>query len=87
MKYFSLLLGAAALFAASCQRIPPSVSIPGYEEKKAADEKAENKPLGAAENPPEFFPVTGDSTPAPSAPTSSDDDDDDDKDGDGKDDD
>ena len=60
MKYFALLLAAAALcLAPACQRIPPSVSIPGYEEKKAAEEKAESKPLGAAENPPEFFPPQG----------------------------
>jgi hypothetical protein len=56
VKYFSVLLGALLLLAASCERIPPSVSIPDYAEKKAAEEKAENKPLGAAENPPEFFP-------------------------------
>ena len=55
MKYFSVLLAAAGLFAVSCERIPPSVSIPGYEKKKAAEEKTEAKPLGTAENPPEFF--------------------------------
>jgi hypothetical protein len=59
VKYFSVLLAVAALVAVSCQRIPPSVSIPGYEEKKAAEEKAESKPLGATENPPEFFPSQG----------------------------
>lgn len=59
MKYFFLLLAFAALPAVSCQRIPPSVSIPGYGDKKAAEEKAESKPLGAAENPPEFFPTQG----------------------------
>lgn len=59
MKYFFLLLALAALPAVSCQRIPPSVSIPGYGEKKAAEEKAESKPLGATENPPEFFPTQG----------------------------
>ena len=32
MKYFFLLLALAALPAVSCQRIPPSVSIPGYGE-------------------------------------------------------
>ena len=83
MKFFSLLVAAAALLAVSCQRIPPSVSVPGYEEKKAAAEKAENKPLGAAENPPAFFPAVGDSTPAPaSSPSDDDDDDADDKDDD-----
>ena len=56
MKYFSVLLAAIALVAVSCERIPPSVSIPGYGEKKAAEEKTEAKPLGVAENPPEFFP-------------------------------
>jgi hypothetical protein len=56
VKSFPFLLAALALAAVSCQRIPPSVSIPGYGEKKAAEEKAESKPLGAAENPPEFFP-------------------------------
>ena len=59
MKYFSLLLGAAALASVSCERIPPSVSIPDYAKKKAAEEKTENKPLGAAENPPAFFPAEG----------------------------
>ncbi len=56
MNYFPVLLAALALAAVSCERIPPSVSIPGYGEKKAAEEKAESQPLGAAENPPEFFP-------------------------------
>ena len=88
MKFFTLLLAVAAMAAVSCERIPPSVSIPGYGEKKAAEEKSESQPLGADENPPAFFPATGDSTPAPSAAVSDDDDDDDgDKDGDGKDDD
>ena len=59
MKYFHALLSALALGAVSCERIPPSVSIPGYGEKKAAEEKTESKPLGAAENPPEFFPSQG----------------------------
>ena len=80
MKFFSLLLAAAALLAASCERIPPSVSVPGYDKKKAAVDKAESKPLGAAENPPAFFPAIGDSTPAPAASPSDDDDDDDDAD-------
>ena len=56
MKYFPVVLAILALAAVSCERIPPSVSIPGYGEKKAAEEKTESKPLGAAENPPEFFP-------------------------------
>jgi hypothetical protein len=54
VKFFALLIAAAALV--SCERIPPSVSIPGYDKKKAAEEKVESKPLGAAENPPTFFP-------------------------------
>ena len=51
-----MLLAVTALLAVSCERIPPSVSIPGYEKKKAAEEKTEAKPLGTAENPPKFFP-------------------------------
>jgi hypothetical protein len=45
-----LLLGPA------CERIPPSVSIPGYGEKKAAEEKEESGPIGGTTNPPAFFP-------------------------------
>jgi hypothetical protein len=56
VKHFTVLLAVAALAAVSCERIPPSVSIPDYAKKKAAEEKTESKPLGAAENPPEFFP-------------------------------
>ena len=56
MKFFSVVIAILALAAVSCERIPPSVSIPGYDKKKAAEEKVENKPLGAAENPPAFFP-------------------------------
>jgi len=56
VKYFYALFSALALGAVSCQRIPPSVSVPGYGEKKAAEETTESKPLGSAENPPEFFP-------------------------------
>ena len=56
VKFFALLSAAAALVSVSCERIPPSVSIPDYDKKKAAVEKTESKPLGAAENPPEFFP-------------------------------
>jgi len=59
VKHFALLLAAASLLSVSCQRIPPSVSIPGYEEKKAAEEKVESRTLGTAENPPEFFPSQG----------------------------
>lgn len=51
------VLGLAASLAVSCERIPPSVSIPGYAEKEAAGEKAESRPLGASENPPSFFPA------------------------------
>jgi len=56
VKYFPVLLAALACASVSCERIPPSKSIPGYGEKKAAEEKAESKPLGSAEKPPEFFP-------------------------------
>lgn len=44
-------VGVAALAAVSCQRIPPSVSIPGYGEKEAAKAEAGAKTLGAPENP------------------------------------
>jgi len=56
VKFFAPLLAATALVSVSCERIPPSVSIPGYDKKKAAEEKVEQKPIGAAENPPTFFP-------------------------------
>lgn len=56
MKFFVLLLAAAPLLSVSCERIPPSVSIPGYAEKKAAEEKAESRTLGTSDNPPTFFP-------------------------------
>jgi hypothetical protein len=59
VKFFAPLLASAALVSVSCERIPPSVSIPGYGEKKAAEVKTESKPLGSAENPPEFFPAQG----------------------------
>jgi hypothetical protein len=59
VKYLPVLLAVAALAAVSCERIPPSVSIPDYDKKKAVEEKVEDKPLGAAENPPEFFPPQG----------------------------
>lgn len=56
MKHFALLLAAAAFLSVSCQRIPPSVSIPGYEQKKAAEEKVESRILGTSDTPPTFFP-------------------------------
>ena len=57
MKFFSLALAAAALcLAPACERISPSVSIPGYGEKKAPEEKSENSTLGTSDNPPMFFP-------------------------------
>lgn len=56
MKFFALLLVASALVSVSCERIPPSVSIPGYGEKKAAAEKVESRTLGTSGNPPTFFP-------------------------------
>jgi hypothetical protein len=59
VKFFAPLLAVVALVSVSCERIPPSVSIPGYDKKKAAEEKTESKPLGTAENPPEFFPSQG----------------------------
>ncbi len=46
-------VGLAALAAVSCQRIPPSVSIPGYGEKEAAKAEAGAKTLGAPVNPHE----------------------------------
>jgi len=82
MKSFFLLLAGAALLAVSCQRIPPSVSIPGYGEKKVAEEKAESKPLGSTENPPAFFPASGRSTPVPASPDNDGDGEGDNKDGD-----
>lgn len=51
---FAAALAALALSTA-CQRIPPSVSIPGYGEKEEAEEKAESRPLGASEHAPSFF--------------------------------
>ena len=60
MKFFSLLLAASALFLApACERISPSVSIPGYAEKKAAEQKEESRTLGTSDNPPTFFPGKG----------------------------
>ena len=59
MKFFALLLAAASFVSVSCERIPPSVSIPGYAEKKAAEEKTEERTLGTSDNPPTFFPTQG----------------------------
>jgi hypothetical protein len=56
VKFFALLLAAASLVSVSCERISPSVSIPGYAEKKAAEEKVESRTLGTSDNPPTFFP-------------------------------
>jgi len=57
VKFFVPLLAALALcLAPACERISPSVSIPGYAEKKAAAEKAESRTLGTSDNPPTFFP-------------------------------
>jgi len=56
VKHFTLLIAAAALVSVSCERIAPSVSIPGYAEKKAAEEKVESRTLGTSDNPPTFFP-------------------------------
>jgi hypothetical protein len=56
VKFFPALLAVAVLLAVSCERIPPSVSIPDYDKKKAAAQKTEAQPLGSAENPPTFFP-------------------------------
>ncbi len=58
MKQRLLLLALAltVALAASCERIPPSVSIPGYGKKEAAEEKTDGRPLGTSENPPTFFP-------------------------------
>ena len=57
MKFFVPLLAVAALLLApACERISPSVSIPGYAEKKATEEKIESRTLGTSDNPPTFFP-------------------------------
>ena len=47
---------AALVLGPACERIPPSVSIPGYGEKKAAEKKEESGPIGGTTNPPAFFP-------------------------------
>jgi hypothetical protein len=55
----SAVLAAAAaclLLGPACERIPPSVSIPGYGEKKAVEKKEESGPIGGSTNPPAFFP-------------------------------
>ena len=54
-----LALGLAALSGISCQRIPPSVSVPGYEAQQAAAEKHGDQKLGTSAKPPEFFPAKG----------------------------
>ncbi len=59
LRILLLTLSLCALPGVSCQRIPPSVSIPGYGEKKATEEKAEGHKLGTSEKPPEFFPGKG----------------------------
>jgi hypothetical protein len=46
---------AALVLGPACERIPPSVSIPGYGEKKAEEKKAESAPVGGSTNPPSFF--------------------------------
>jgi hypothetical protein len=53
---FVLLVLLMAFVGPACQRISPSVSIPGYEEKSAAGEKEESRTLGTSDNPPTFFP-------------------------------
>lgn len=53
----ALALAAACILAGpACERIPPSVSVPGYAEKKAAEKEAGAGTLGASTNPPVFFP-------------------------------
>jgi hypothetical protein len=54
-----LALGTALAFSAACERIPPSVSIPGYGEKKAEAEKAGEEKLGGSDHSPTFFPAKG----------------------------
>jgi hypothetical protein len=57
VKFFTLVLAAAVLcLAPACERISPSVSIPGYGEKKAAEEKSQTRTLGTSDNAPTFFP-------------------------------
>lgn len=53
----ALLLAAVAalVLGPACERIPPSVSIPGYGEKKAEEKKEESAPMGGSTNPPSFF--------------------------------
>jgi hypothetical protein len=54
-----LVLGTALAFSAACERIPPSVSIPGYGEKKAEAKKAGEEKLGGSDHSPTFFPAKG----------------------------
>ena len=51
-----ILLAVLVTASAACERIPPSVSIPGYGEKHETAEKAASGPMGASENPPTYFP-------------------------------
>ena len=59
LRILLLTLSLCALPGVSCQRIPPSVSIPGYDEKNAPGERAEGHKLGTSEKPPEFFSGMG----------------------------
>ncbi len=52
-----LALGTVLALSAACERIPPSVSIPGYGEKKAGAEKAGEEKLGSTDHSPAFFPA------------------------------
>ena len=54
-----LALALAAWPGVACQRIPPSVSVPGYEAQQAAAEKHGEEKLGTSAKPPEFFPAKG----------------------------
>lgn len=67
MTKTSIFLGLAALAAVSCERISPSVSVPGYAEKQAAAQKAAGQPLGGSVQPPSFFPQTTAPVVAPHA--------------------
>ncbi|MBE2181398.1 MAG: hypothetical protein IAE97_13095 [Chthoniobacterales bacterium] len=52
-------LAVVLVLSAACERIPPSVSIPGYAEKHASEEKKASGPMGVSEKPPAFFPAKG----------------------------
>ena len=52
-------LAVVLVLSASCERIPPSVSIPGYAEQHAVEENKASGPMGASEKPPAFFPAKG----------------------------